>query len=68
MDDLKSRKTAVTHSKLLINLKPFQPGVALHIETSLICTSNHMTGFYTKGDTGLKWVNLFHVNVTFLYK
>ena len=36
----------------------FQPSVAFHIETShLICSAKQMTGFYTKRNTVLKWVN-----------
>ena len=35
----------------------FQPSVAFHIETSqLICTTNQMTDFYMKYNTGLKLV------------
>ena len=38
----------------------FQSSVAFHIETShLIWTTNHMTGFYMKHNTGLKRVNWF---------
>ena len=38
---------------------PFQPSVAFHKETShLICSTNQMTGYYIKGNRGLKWVNL----------
>ena len=40
------------------NFNPFQPSVAFHLETSrLTCTTNQMTGFYMKYNTGLKWVN-----------
>ena len=36
---------------------PVHASIAFHIETShLICTANHMTGFYLKCNTGLKWV------------
>ena len=38
-----------------IYFNPFQP---FHIETSrLICTTKHMTGFYMKCNTRIKWVN-----------
>ena len=34
---------------ILLILKPFQPSVVLHIETShLIFNANQMTGFYMK--------------------
>ena len=36
---------------------PFQPSVALHIQTShLICRAKQMTGFYMRGHTAVKWV------------
>ena len=36
----------------------FKTSVPFHLETShLICNVNQMTGFYMKGNTGLKWVN-----------
>ena len=42
---------------ILVNLKEFQPSVLFHIETShLFCTANQMTDFYTKCNTGPKWV------------
>ena len=38
---------------------PFQPSFAFHIETShLVCTTNQVTGFYMKCNTGLQWVNV----------
>ena len=38
-------------------LKPFQPSVAFHVETShLICTENQMTGSFMKCKTCPKWV------------
>ena len=37
---------------------PSQPSVAFHIETShLIYTTDQMTGFFMKSNSGLKWVN-----------
>ena len=40
-------------------LKPFQPNVAFHMQTShLICGPNQMNGFYMKYNADLKWVNL----------
>ena len=44
-----------------LNINPFQPSVAFHIETShLFCKTNakQMSGFYVKRNTGLKWVDL----------
>ena len=39
---------------------PLQPSFAFHVETShLICTTNQMTGYYMKCNTGLKWVDWF---------
>ena len=50
------------------NIKPFQPSVAFHIETShLFCRAKQMTGFYVKRNYGLKWVNPFQTNVSFLH-
>ena len=44
---------------IIVPMNPFQPCVALHIETNhLIWTANQMTGFYMKGNTGLKLVTL----------
>ena len=44
-------------------INPFQPSDAFYRETShLICRANQMTGFYVKGNTGLKWVNLGSAN------
>ena len=43
-------------------IKPFQPCVTFHIETShLICTANQMTSFYMKCNTELKWVKLTYI-------
>ena len=40
-------------------VKPFQPNVEFHIETShLFSTENLMTGFYMNCNAGLKWVKL----------
>ena len=37
---------------------PSQPSVAFHIETShLIYTTDQMTDFFMKSNSGLKWVN-----------
>ena len=45
------------HKMLYIN--PFQPTVAFHIEIShLFYRAKQMTGFYTKRNTELKWVNV----------
>ena len=37
-------------------INPFEPSVAFHIESHLICTENQINGFYMKCNTGLKWV------------
>ena len=43
---------------IVLQIKPFQPSVAFHIETShLICSENQMTGFCIKCSTWLKWVH-----------
>ena len=42
-----------------LQLNPYQPSVAFHIETSyLICIANQMAGFNMKCNTELKWVNV----------
>ena len=43
-----------------VEIKPFQPSVAFHIETSnLIFIANQITCFYIKySNTGLKWDKL----------
>ena len=49
------RRPVRNFSEAYLNL--FQLGVVFRIETShLICSTNQMTGFYTKCNTGLKWV------------
>ena len=49
------RRPVRNFSEAYLNL--FQLGVVFPIETShLICSTNQMTGFYTKCNTGLKWV------------
>ena len=46
------------------SLNSFQPSAAFHIEMShLICSANHMTGFYTKCKIELKMLNLFRANI-----
>ena len=43
---------------VLFNL--FQPNATSHIETShLFCLEKQMTGFFMKGNIGLKWVMNF---------
>ena len=42
---------------------PFQPSVAIHLETShLICSANQMTGFYMNCNPELNWVNLYDLS------
>ena len=42
---------------VLFIVNPFQPSAAFHIETShLFCYTKHITSFYMKQNTGLKWV------------
>ena len=45
---------------------PFQPSVAIYIETShLLCSAKQMTGFYIKRNNRLKQVNPVIPNVLF---
>ena len=47
---------------VVLFLNPFQPSVAFHIQIShLICSVNHMTGFYMKRNKVLKWVENFQL-------
>ena len=53
-----------------MEVNPFQPSVAFHIETShLFCSAKQTTGFYMECNTRLKWVNLFsQIRFTFEVK
>ena len=44
---------------MCVKLNPFQPSVAVHIETRyLFCCAKQVTGFYIKCNIRLKWVKV----------
>ena len=44
---------------MVVSVNSYRSSVAFHIKSShLICTGNQMTGFYMKGNTGLKWIQV----------
>ena len=61
---MKQRSYHLGRLSLMLHLKPLQPSVAFHIETShLLCRKKQMAGFYMKRNTGLEWVKVSKASI-----